>query len=412
MTLTLVEHEAPAPALYGAMAAAVARARGRTVAHLPAAFDTRRHADARQHVTAAGALVASGLVWCERLTDAAIGPESSIDGLLTRAARDDLVVPHHPGFAAEPGILPALIARAAAASIPVEHLRIIEDGGVFQAVRDGSAEPMADIGCWTRDRFGRLHPAGQRPSAAEPPATLRVALVGREDDHRNVNPAALAALGDAAEAGGFQLAIAFVDPRTLEAADVDEVLRSVDGTLLPGGSDMTNVPGQIAVAHGALRSHVPAVGLCLGMQSMTTAVAQTALGSDAANLAEADPDAPIKTFVAMAGDEALPEHRLGDQAISIAPGSILAGILGNTAVIRCNHRFRLAPDLMPLVEGAGLRISARDRTGRIADAVELHGHPFFVGMQGHPELSSRPHAPHPLLTAFLNACTRQSMRRG
>jgi CTP synthase (UTP-ammonia lyase) len=240
---------------------------------------------------------------------------------------------------------------------------------------------------------------------------LRIGLVGAESDHRHVYPAALVALGDAGDAEGIDIDVRFVRPLALRPQDVDAVLEDVDGLLLPGGSDMANVPGQILMAAGALRRRTPTIGLCLGMQTMTTAVAQSALGSEDANLAEADPSAPIKTFTPLSEEPSLPPHRLGEKKVVVVEGSRLGDILGAAMSVRCNHRFRLNPELGPVLRAAGLVVSAHDASGQIADAIELAGHPFYFGLQGHPELSGRSDAPHPLIRAFVQVCSQNTRIR-
>ncbi|SEF15537.1 Glutamine amidotransferase class-I [Rhizobiales bacterium GAS191] len=404
MTITFVEHDTAEPALYGAMAAVLARARGAEFAHLPAMFDTRLKADAVQHVAAIGALVPSGLVWFERLTGREVGREAALDELLLRAQSCDLVVPWHRPLAADGQALAHLVDRTAAAGITVEHFVVTDEADGWRIrSREGSV-PTEARGPWRRDRFGRLKATASDRGASRPELPLRIGLVGAESDHRWVFPAALAALGDASDTEGSSTDVLFIAPIGLSHQDVDDILAETDGLLLPGGSDMANVPGQILMAEGALRSRTPTIGLCLGMQTMTTAIIQKALGSSRANLAEADPSAPIKTFVPLFEEGSLPAHRLGEQRITVASGSRLHYILGREARIRCNHRFRLNPELRLILENAGLRISAHDGSGRIAEAIELTGHPFYLGMQGHPELSSRSGAPHPLIRAFLQAC--------
>ena len=173
--------------------------------------------------------------------------------------------------------------------------------------------------------------------------------------------------------------------------------------LLPGGSDMADVPGQILMARGALDAAVPTVGLCLGMQTMATAVAQGVLGEAAVNLAEADPDAPLHSFVAMSEDAALAPHRLGERATLPIPGTRYGSLPGARRWERFNHRYRLNAGLKHAFAAAGARVSAWDETGTVADAIEVDRHPFFIGLQGHPELQSAPGAPHPLLSWFVKA---------
>jgi CTP synthase len=397
MAILLVEHDTTEPALYGAMAAAVAQGRGARLVHLTAVFDTRRYADAVQHIAAIGALVPSGLVLAERLLEIDVGREASLEDVVSFARNGDVVVPWHRRVAADGRAAALLSEQAAASGITVEHVAIVEEDGGLR-VR-GHPERL-----WRRDRFGRLEAAQPGGQAPQREAVLRIALIGTEGDHRHVYPADLAALGDAGDAEGVDIDVTFVAPPALRPQDVGGVLDEVDGILLPGGSDMANVPGQILMAAGALRRLTPAIGLCLGMQTMTTAVARQALGSKNANLAEADPSAPIKTFTPLSEDGSLPAHRLGEKTITVAARSRLRGLLGAETRIRCNHRFRLNPELEPVLAGAGLMISARDESGLITDAIELADHPFYCGIQGHPELTSRPDAPHPLIRAFVRAC--------
>jgi CTP synthase len=198
----------------------------------------------------------------------------------------------------------------------------------------------------------------------------------------------------------------FVPPKELSSEDAREIAADVDGILLPGGSDMANVRGQILMAQAALESKTPSLGLCLGMQTMTTAVVRKAFQSSEANLAEANPSAPLKTFVPLA-ELSGEEHRLGDRQIEVEPNSLLGELLGRTHIIRCNHRYAFNPDLVSPLLKVGLAITAWDGVRSIVDAIELGEHPFFVGMQGHPELQSRGSFPHPVIKAFLKASMRK-----
>ncbi|SFB34256.1 CTP synthase [Rhizobium sp. NFR07] len=402
MGLILVHHDTDSPALYGAVAAAVAAARNCGFMHIAARFDTSRHADATQHVVSTGGLAASGLCWFERLSGKPVLPVATVEAVVGAAGLADIVVPIHTAFVSDAGAAAALSSAAKSAGVPIEKIDVIELADHFadQATRK--------VLCW-RDCFGRI--VLDQPKAAIK-AALNIALVGAKSDHLDVYPAALASLADAADSLSLQLNIDFVDPVQFREADAGETLEPYAGVLLPGGADMKNVAGQTAVAAFALENGLPVVGLCLGMQTMATAVAWRAFGRSNANLAEADPDAGIKTFLAMAGEQKadgdlLPEHRTGDQQIEVTSGTRLAGLLAAGTAIRCNHRFRLNPSLVGDLEAQGLRISARGVGGAVVDAIEVVDHPFYMGMQGHPELSSRPGKPHPLIVAFLQATIRK-----
>ncbi|WP_198155496.1 glutamine amidotransferase-related protein [Candidatus Burkholderia verschuerenii] len=238
---------------------------------------------------------------------------------------------------------------------------------------------------------------------------MTIALIGHERDQRAQYPATLAALGDAADALGFDLDVRFVAAQDIDRDNAQTLLADAHGILLPGGADMVRVAGQIEAARFGWLASIPVVGLCLGMQSMATAIARLALKSDDIGLMEAQPDARVASFEAIqVGDDGVLLHRTGLQRISVTPGSRIEAMLGARASILCNHRYKLNPALEAPFATLGVTVSARDEIGSIADAIESDKHPFFAGMQGYPELSSRDGEPHPLLTSFLEAAASHS----
>lgn len=397
MSLVLVTHEIDEPALYGAAAAVIAARRGGRVLYPEFRLDTGLHADAVQHVLAGGGLGPSGLYWADRLTPSPARAVSSVDEIVAEARASEIIVPIHPNYLQNP-TLPGTIVRAAQnAGIETTVVTIGTSGDRF--VVEG--ETLAG-----RDGFGRIT---DRPkSASENRIPLEIGLIAAEGDQRSVYPATLASLADAADGLSINLTVKFIDPVALGDAGNFEIPASLAGLVLPGGAAMKNVPGQIEAAAAGLAAGVPTVGLCLGMQTMATAIAWRRFGRGTANLAEADPAAPIKTFVPMAGekgpnDRALPEHRTGTHASAVTAQTRLAEILPASTTVHYNHRYRLDPALVKDLEEAGLRIAATGFDGAIVDAIEDRDHPFFIGMQGHPELGSRENNPHPLLSAFLSA---------
>jgi gamma-glutamyl-gamma-aminobutyrate hydrolase PuuD len=401
MGLILVFHDTSHPALYGAAAAAIAATRQCGFMHVAARFDTKLHADAAQHVIASGGLGASGLCWFERLSGKQAPPVATPEIILDAAGLQAVVVPIHPAFLADQDMLAALSSAAQALGIELKTITVREDSDhFFDAV---TQEVLAQ-----RDRFGRIGLSSPRFRKGN---GLTIGLIGAESDHRNVYPAALASLADAADSLSIPIDVRFIDPVNISQFGDPTVFEGISGILLPGGADMKNVAGQTAAAAVSLETGLPTVGLCLGMQTMATAVAWRAFGRGTANLAEVDPDAEIKTFVPMAGARGpdgtlLPIHRTGDQAIDIVSYARLSGIIRSERQIRCNHRFRLNPAQLLNLEAVGLRVAASSSSGAIVDAIELPDHSFFIGMQGHPELSSRADMPHPLLVAFLETAAR------
>jgi CTP synthase len=388
--LYLIEDATPEPAQFGALPALFARTLNAELRCTGVHFDERRYPDAHQHVTADGRLVASGLIWRTRtgLPDAA----EPCAELFTLARTRDIVL-----------LVQSFDAFPTQCTEDVEMLRVVHEADSAQLVEDGSGVVLHAL----RDRYGRWRSAEHAAPHANGPS-MTIALIGYECDQRAQYPATLAALGDAADALGFDLDLRFVAAQTIDRDNARTVLADAHGILLPGGADMTRVAGQIEAARFGWLASVPVVGLCLGMQSMATAIARLALKSEDIGLMEAQPDARIASFEPIgSNDDGVLQHRLGEQPVFTAPGSRIAGMLGAHASILCNHRYMLNPALDAPLATLGVTIGARDESGRIADAIEAAAHPFFAGMQGHPELSSREGAPHPLLCGFLEAAARR-----
>ncbi|QIB33579.1 glutamine amidotransferase-related protein [Ancylobacter pratisalsi] len=399
MTILLVVHETTLPAVDGMIAGEFAAERGAVFTILAGAGAGHARFDCVQHVLAHGELAPNGVLWAERAGGRPIA--APVDRGAVFRLPGTVVVPINPYLPAHREAQARIQVTAERAGRPVEIYEVHEAGEVFELRAAGRPEVVA---AWRRDEYGRPLPASQvsRMAGAR---ELKVLIVGDEVLQREVYPANLAALGDAAEAFGVDLSVVFVDPRDEPTPVWDRLLAGVDGLLLPGGSDMEQVRGQVEAARAAIRRDVPTVGLCLGMQTMATAVAQEICGMNDANLAEADPQAQTKTFVRFDDPFGRPEHRLGLQSCRLLPGSRLAVLTGGieTLDVHYNHRFMLDPALEGRLEGAGLAISGRPFERDFADAVELPGLRFFIGMQGHPELASGRGRPHPLLVGFLAA---------
>ncbi|WP_225741491.1 glutamine amidotransferase-related protein [Rouxiella badensis] len=396
MSLTFVAHNTLEPAIYGAMAGVLASQRGVELAHLNVEWDTQRYADACQHVTAAGDLVTSGLLWYERLSGKSAGRVWQLDDLLSLHGAKDWIIPLGPSQLASFTRLAREVRNYSVdyQLVEVEHSR---QGYQFHRLDSLDGAPNT----WWRDSFGRFtqrHHTQQSSSSRR----LRIALIGTYQDQLESYPATLASLGDAAEAQGTLTEIVFIPPRSSEHV-LQSTLKDIDGVILPGGSDMQNVAGQIRVAHYCLKHGIPTLGLCLGMQTMATAVIQQMSGDTQANLAEADPQAAVKTFIPLGETAGRSLHRLGDNVMKMRSGSQMASILGERSTIRYNHRFQLNPQFKDSLENYGLAISATCLDGAIADGIEYASHPFYVAVQGHPELTSTSENPHPLMRAFLQA---------
>ncbi|MBF7688580.1 glutamine amidotransferase-related protein [Acinetobacter rathckeae] len=222
--------------------------------------------------------------------------------------------------------------------------------------------------------------------------TIRIGLMGHVRDQRDSYPANLLSLQAAAKQLHLKLDIRLLSPEAL-CHDLHE-LDELHGVVLPGGSSMAAVLGQIAVAKATLHRGIPTLGLCLGMQSMCTAVVQHAIGFEEAILAEVASHATLHSFIRF--DDF--RHRCGLFAFP-APAPF--------NYMHYNHRYYFNPKLRPQLLAGGIDITVQNDD--IVEAIRFPSHTFWQGVQGHPELMSRPNAPHPLFIDFLQAVAQKTI---
>lgn len=352
MSLIFILDDSPLPARYGVTASQWANQLDLPLWSLRPSF-SGDVPDSHQHVIPAGYCVTSGLYRSDTLQQ-----EVSTVDLLPHA---DAVI-----------VLPTTRA-AEIAALPGTRL-FSHDSGQTLVLRDDTQILLT----LHSDHYGRW---SATPSA-EAGSTLRIGLIGREADHRQAYPATLAALADAASSLHLALDIHFLPPASLSASLHE--LAGLHGVLLPGGSSMAAVQGQIRIAQATVTRPLPTLGLCLGMQSMATAAVRQQPECEDAILAEVAPAAALHSFVAFSDGR----HRCG--VLPFTDG-----------VMHYNHRYHFNPQLLPQLSASGVQVNAQ--TDGIVEAITLPDHLFWQGVQGHPELASRPDAPHPLITAFLQA---------
>ncbi|KAJ1442454.1 P-loop containing nucleoside triphosphate hydrolase [Sesbania bispinosa] len=193
------------------------------------------------------------------------------------------------------------------------------------------------------------------------------------------------------------------------------LLQGANGILVPGGFGDRGVQGKILAAKYARENSVPFLGICLGMQIAVIEFARSVLGLHDANSTEFDPEAKNPCVIFM--PEGSKTHmggtmRLGSRRTYFQVSDCKsAKLYGNTSFIdeRHRHRYEVNPDMISQLESAGLSFVGKDETGKRMEIVELHGHPFFIGAQFHPEFKSRPGKPSPLFSGLIAAACERTI---
>jgi CTP synthase len=262
----------------------------------------------------------------------------------------------------------------------------------------------------------------------KPEGEVTVAIVGKYtgmgDAYKSLNEA----LDHAGIAHNVRVNQHWIDAKGFEKQDVAKKLEKADAVLVPGGFGERGVEGKIAAITYARENSIPYFGICFGMQMAVVEFARNVLGMKDATSTEFGPyagkDARGSVIGLMTewvkdneiqkrsgGDDLGGTMRLGAYDCEIAAGSLLAKIYGRTHISeRHRHRYELNIAYKSDLEKAGLKITGLSPSGLLPEMVELTGHPWFVGVQFHPELKSRPFAPHPLFASFIEAGIRQAKK--
>ena len=251
-----------------------------------------------------------------------------------------------------------------------------------------------------------------------PKESLSIALVGKYVELRDAYISVREALRHAATHLDREVDICWVHSEDLErdGENVDDLLRYVQGIVVPGGFGDRGIEGMTRAARYAREHEVPYFGLCLGMHIMVVDHARYALGSDEPNSTEFCPDTPYPVISLLPEQLGVEEKggtmRLGTYPCHLVEGTRAAAAYGQPVVYeRHRHRFEFNNDFRYTLEEAGLIASGLSGDGKLVEIVELRDHPWMVANQFHPEFKSRPNRPHPLFTEFIRAA-KKTLREG
>ncbi|HET6223040.1 MAG TPA: CTP synthase, partial [Dongiaceae bacterium] len=254
-----------------------------------------------------------------------------------------------------------------------------------------------------------------------PEGEVSIAVVGKYTSLLDAYKSLAEALAHGGIANNSRVNLNWIDSEIFEREDAVHHLEDVHGILVPGGFGERGSEGKIAAARFARERKVPYFGICFGMQMAVIEVARSLAGVRNANSSEfgpcADPVVGLMTEwmhgnVVERRNEASDlggTMRLGAYECRLQPESQVRAIYGQDWVSeRHRHRYEVNINYKDRLEAAGMRFSGLSPDGVLPEIVEMPSHPWFIGVQFHPELKSKPFEPHPLFTSFIEAAIQQS----
>ncbi|MCF6433269.1 CTP synthase [Leisingera sp. MMG026] len=286
--------------------------------------------------------------------------------------------------------------------------------GMDQAVLDAfgiSPAPKPNLARW-EDVADRIY---------NPEGEVKVAIVGKYTQLEDAYKSIAEALTHGGMSNRVKVKIEWVDAELFDKEDAAPYLQGYHAILVPGGFGERGTEGKIKAAQYARENDVPYLGICLGMQMAVIEAARNVAGITAAGSEEFDHEAGKKRFEPVvyhlkewvqgnhkisrkADDDKGGTMRLGAYDAALTEGSKVAAAYGSTHIEeRHRHRYEVDIKYREKLEECGLNFSGMSPDGRLPEIVEWKDHPWFIGVQFHPELKSKPFAPHPLFDDFVRA---------
>jgi len=243
-----------------------------------------------------------------------------------------------------------------------------------------------------------------------PRGQVEVALVGKYVQLTDAYKSVYEALTHAGFSSQVKVRVRRVQAEDVRAENVDDLLSGVHGLVVPGGFGSRGIEGKIEAIRWAREHGVPFFGLCLGMQCATIEIARHLAGLEGAHSTEFDPDTPHPVIDLMADQQGLEKGgtmRLGSYRCALRAGTRARAAYGDETIHeRHRHRYEFNNDYRARLEAAGLLIGGTNPERDLVEIIELRDHPWFVGVQYHPEFKSRPTDAHPLFREFIVAALK------
>lgn len=249
-----------------------------------------------------------------------------------------------------------------------------------------------------------------------PKSKVAIGLIGKYIELQDAYKSILESFIHAGAMNECQVQIINVHSEFITADNVAEKLGGLDGLLVAPGFGHRGVEGKIVAVKYARENGLPFFGICLGMQMAVIEFARNVLGLTAAHSTEMDPDTTEPVIDLMEEQKKVTAKggtmRLGSYPCEVKPGSLAAKIYGKSMFNeRHRHRWEFNNKYLEQFEAAGMKASGKNPGTDLVEIIELPDHPFFIGVQYHPELKSTVENPQPVFVAFVNAAKEYSERR-
>ncbi|WP_330083385.1 CTP synthase [Methylocystis iwaonis] len=271
--------------------------------------------------------------------------------------------------------------------------------------------PKPDMSRWSAVTQRIMTPEGE----------VTIAVVGKYTEMKDAYKSLIEALAHGGLANRVKVNLDWIESEVFEEGDPAAYLEHVHGILVPGGFGQRGAEGKILAARFARERKVPYFGICFGMQMAVIEAARALAGIEKANSTEFGPcEEPVVGLMTewlkgnelekrAAGGDLGGTMRLGAFPALLKPGSRIAEIYGKTQISeRHRHRYEVNFGYRERLESCGLLFAGSSPDGLLPETVEIPDHPWFIGVQYHPELKSRPFEPHPLFASFIAAAKAQS----
>ncbi|RKR02766.1 CTP synthase [Maricaulis maris] len=294
--------------------------------------------------------------------------------------------------------------------VPLEYHRQGLDTEILRCFGIADA-PAPDLTRWE----------GISQTIANPDGEVTIGVVGKYVGLLDAYKSLIEALAHGGIANGVKVKLKWLDSEQFEKDDAFEPLEDVHGVLVPGGFGERGVEGKIAAAKFARERKVPFFGICYGMQMAVLEAARNLAGVPTAVSSEfSESGEPViglltewtrgnEVETRKAGDDMGGTMRLGAYPAVLKDGSKVREIYGQAHIEeRHRHRYEVNVGYKDQLEASGLTFSGLSPDGVLPEIVEIEDHPWFIGVQFHPELKSRPFEPHPLFASFIAAALEQS----